>query len=434
MRSQHEHTQLMIATNFAHADGDAFSDLENNELGLVSMGGDEDVNVLYTDETGDTFGNGSILKAAIKRANGIHEFSDAIKAEDIRNISIHTYGTGVQEQVDYIGFDAENEENAIDAVNEDQYHISILLFGDSMADFAQQEKLQIPYFSGASATQYSIAAGIVKLAYGNMAYARKGFIPYKFEVVSSEDGVATSAGAVTVTKDSKYVTIPEDGTDDAGKYDTDGSSIAVGDYIRFGSTDDLTDPVYKVAATSGVGSASATITLDRPYKGSSEAIAAASVSVIAAATANAGDFGIQITGQTPTGVPGYFDSTLTAFKTSIATSSETPISRSAVKPVEEAGRTAYVAQLEAELAGSQGIQYRTAPRYEFQRSQYATATNGYDIVHINYVKRTKDSMGDDINIPAELILAIDKSNDVSGNIKDAIGAGTGGDLEDKLSS
>lgn len=428
MKSQHEVSQLMIATNFAHADGDTFSDLENNELGLVSMGGGEDVNTLYTDESGDTFGNGSIFKAAVKRANGLHEFSDAIKAEDIKSISIYTYDSGVQEQVDYIGYDAENDSDAIDVANESQYHVSVLLYGENMADFARQEKLQIPYFSGASATQFGIASGIVSLAYQNMMYARVGYIPYRFEVVSSiatgsaTDITDTSTGDITFTKDSKYA---------VAATDADGE-MSVGDYIRAGTG--VKAPVYKIVSFPDA----TTIELDRPYRGATETFDAkdtsSDIEYIEAATANAGDFGVKIIGQTPTGVPGYFDSYVTSFKTSIATPSETTISRMAVKPVEDAGRTAAVAQLEAELMGARGVEYRTAPRYEFQRSTYASATNGYDIVHINYVKTTKDSMGDDIHIPAELILAVDETNDVSGNIKDAIGAGTGGDLEDKLQS
>lgn len=114
-------------------------------------------------------------------------------------------------------------------------------------------------------------------------------------MVQSGTFSASSGGTLALVQGSKTVTIVESsgGAADAGKYNSDSSTMVVGDFIRIGGTaDDY--PVYRIDAITGAGTDTCTITLNTPYQAASNsALAAASAGIMTAVTA----CGIQFTGK-----------------------------------------------------------------------------------------------------------------------------------------
>jgi hypothetical protein len=105
---------------------------------------------------------------------------------------------------------------------------------------------------------------------------------------------ASSGGSFTVTTDSTIITTVESagGAADAAKYAADASTMAVGDVIRIGGAT-VASPVYVITAiTIPAGQATATITLNMPYQGTSGTVVAGNVGVMSAITA----WGIKLTG------------------------------------------------------------------------------------------------------------------------------------------
>jgi hypothetical protein len=155
----------------------------------------------------------------------------------------------------------------------------------------------VPYTATAG-TEENVAFGLAQSF--DRIFGREPNKTIQCDVISDDTSVDSSGGVFSVTQGSNVVTTVESSgaAGDAAKYDTDGSTIVVGDLIRFTAASESTaDPVYKVTAISGGGTAAATITLDRKYKGATNAsYAANAVGVIAAATAAAGEYGLKFTG------------------------------------------------------------------------------------------------------------------------------------------
>ena len=252
-----------------------------------------------------------------------------------------------------------------------------------------------------AATQANVAAGLDEIF--DKVFKREPYPMIKVERVLSVAGSDTSAGTISVVKGSPTIVISPQGasTTDAGKYDTDNSTIAVGDYIRFSAaTEALTDPVYRVAAATipGTAGSSATITLDRPYKGSTNtAVAANTVSVVAAANVAAGSFGLKFTGLDRFATVTFNPRNDTYSKVSFAITSEDFDSNATftTSTLATLGLGTYyqVASLEQWLAGNEGIglYYDRVPQPVF-RGQ-ASSSETYDITAIetyddNFVNAT----------------------------------------------
>lgn len=120
--------------------------------------------------------------------------------------------------------------------------------------------------------------------------------PYaKIEMLTNGTFTASSGGAAVVTNLVNVIVVAESAGSaaDAGLYNSDGSTIAIGDYIRIGGTG-ATSPVYKVANVTNAGTASCTIELDAPYQGASASVSAANIGVMTSITS----CGIRVTGKT----------------------------------------------------------------------------------------------------------------------------------------
>ena len=240
------------------------------------------------------------------------------------------------------------------------------------------------YQSDASATQAEVAAGIVN----NFNKNSQREVPklMKAEVLLSDAGVATSGGVLSVTNGSKYVKIVESAgaAADAGKYNADGASVAVGDFLRIGTA--VTDPCYKVVAISGVGTAAAILTLDTPYQGTTNAsVAAAGAEIIAAASAASANAGIKITALplTERFQPGVVRYDVLDFTIQLNDTFEGTVQTSLTSPFIGSGTYWEVAQNEWFLKGNRGEAWRVG---NYPKNIVLEATSGktYDQISVNY--------------------------------------------------
>lgn len=229
------------------------------------------------------------MKIAMRDSNGNLTFSDTFKAKNIVGLSSQAY-TAPVEQVTYIG--SNGTSGAIQALDYNEYILSLIYKHD---DLMWSEQINVkPYLvtTEGGAVASTIATAFASLINGD-SYSK-----VKAEVVSDVTTVATSGGAFTVNNGSNVITTVESSgaAGDAAKYNSDGSTLVVGDYIRLGHATTKTYPIYRIAAITGAGTAAATITLDRNYAGTTGSVAAASAGAVASATGVAANFGLQLTG------------------------------------------------------------------------------------------------------------------------------------------
>lgn len=263
-----------------------YSDLSDGQIVLV----DQDNKAVHTTNDPDD----AKYCRLVQRRGTMLWYSGPIRSTDK---AWFRAGTSDTQQISFIGYNGVS--GSMDDTAETTYTVSIK--ETSFKDARRQREYFAEYTSGASTNQFTITTNLEKSLEENIN-TKKGDALSKYikvERVCDEAGSDTSGGAVTVTYGSTTVTIPESAgaAADAGKYNGDAATIVVGDFIRFSSaTESKKDPVYRVAAITGAGTAACTITLDRPYKGASAALAANTVSVVVSATGLAAEWGIKLTG------------------------------------------------------------------------------------------------------------------------------------------
>lgn len=295
-------------------------------------------------------------------------------------------------QTSAIGFNGTS--GAIVAANSTNYVVHVF-WKDQLSTFQQGVPVKFAaYKSDATATQVEIANGLV--VNFNKNFSRETPKTMKAEILINDAGVATSGGTGSLTNGSKYMTIAESAgaAADAGKYNADGATIVAGDYIRLGGGA-VTDPCYKVTAISGGGTALATLTLDTPYQGTTNAaLAAASMEVIAAATAAGADCGVKLSALD---LQTYFEpgivkqSTLTYDVTLGEDFGATPYTKlTAGSP--GAGSYQEVAHNEWFLKGNRGETWRVG-NYPKQVKLNAVSTLTYNAVVLNFAEKTANTIG-----------------------------------------
>lgn len=293
--------QIIIATA-ADANATTIADLAAGEIAIAHPNGVIVTANAYANAdlaTGDKY-----IIAAKGATSGVLQISDVITKGSEVIMEYNAYSASTP-KIEYIGYDGVTATKAIEAINSNVYSIRLMLRDNTTSSFQRDLIKEGFYKSDATATAAEVALGLTKSLVKNFSREAEPII--LFERVNSGTSVATSAGTLTFTKGSKYVSWVEDGTNnDAGKYDTDASSVAVGDYIRVGHATTATYPVYGVVAVTGSANTTIVLELDMEYQGASEVVAAAKAGVIPAASL--GNFGIKLTGQKKSFVKGVFNS------------------------------------------------------------------------------------------------------------------------------
>jgi hypothetical protein len=413
--SQNDFLQLFVgATPVAITTG-GISTLNDGEIGLFTPSGTR-----LTEATAATATEFIIVQgrgsSEVKLLSGIIKKADLVAAKCTRKVY-----AAATEQVDYIGYNG--TDGAIDVLDDNLYYIRLHLDQSKTSNHGGVYVKHGVYKSNpTSATQGEIAAGLISSLISN--FKKEPYRLIKFERVISDAGVATSGGTAAVVYGSKFVTISESAgaAADAGKYNADAASITAGDYIRIGGTA-TTSPVYKVVATSGVGTATAILTLDVPYQGATNsAVAAASMEVVTEALASAADFGIKLTAVEQPWILGAIHYNKLKFKTLLEDFGVTTVTNSTASSP-GVGEYEQMAELEWFAQGNEGTIYRkTVP----------TFVPKADVVDTNYdqivltVHSTRNGMLNSDTAKKEYILAIPNSTPAFAQ------SGTADDITDVL--
>lgn len=231
-----------------------------------------------------------IFRLAMLSGNGVMSFSDAFRVKDIVALSSQVY-TAAVEQSTTIGYNGTS--GAVQAIDYNEYILSIIYKHDDLMWSEQINIKPYDYISESGATSYGAVGAIAKLI-NEDSYSK-----VSVTMLSDVTTVASSGGAFTVVNGSPIITTVESSGSaaDAGKYNSDGSTLVVGDFIRLGHATTTTYPVYRIDAITGAGTAACTITLNMPYQGTTGSVAAASAGCVASATGLAANWGMKLDGK-----------------------------------------------------------------------------------------------------------------------------------------
>ena len=377
--------------------GKTWDELSTGEIAMFSPGGTcVDTTTALTYDT---------LYLGYKSSNAELIKSDPITVSTIKNYK-GKKSAAATEQIDYIGYNGTS--GSITVTDSNLYMIRLWFTGDTEKAFMEQLMKYGVYKSDATATQEEITLGLAANLYANMKNEREYRV--NVEVVNGGTTSASSGGAWTVVNGSKYVSVVESSgaAADAGKYNSDGSTLAVGDYIRFGHATTKTFPVYRVAAITGEGTAACTVTLDREYVGTSGSVAFGSVGCMASATALAANFGIKLTGVAKPWKLGWKPYNKVMWRTEIMDFGSTTVTESQ-KPTKGTGTYYQVAEAEWFAQGFEGgdSQYRTrafAPAYEARAD--AESAHYYSILTFDFKDEMQSEIGPLVNSPKSIMLCL----------------------------
>lgn len=290
------------------------------------------------------------------------------------------------EQVDYIGYNTSS--GAIEVANSTVYRAAISIKEGITQNHGGIYIKDMTYKSDASATQAEIADGLIKSAIANFSReAEKGI---KFERVTSSATTNPATGTLAVVNGSKYVTAATD---------IDAGPAAVGDYFS------ISGIAYKIVALN-VGGTTTVAELDIPYQGATDAaIADASILLISAAAAAAGNWGIKMTGVELGFTVGKLSYRKMRWVTTLNTDAfgATPITKSATATL-GSGVYEQIAELEWFVNGNNGEFLRMGEPNLFSRVSLV-ADEPYDLITINFYDERVDTLSH-VTSPKVVTLAI----------------------------
>jgi hypothetical protein len=379
------------------------ADLATGQIGVFKVGSQTatGVNAL---SAGDRF------TIATKNSLGVIVETPVIEYSNIKNKSAVDYAAATQ-RTRVIGY---NGTSGTLTVKNSANYVMHVFYKDNSKTFGYGTPVKFSaYASSAAATQAEIAAGLVNNFNKNAQRETPKLM--SAEVLLSDAGVATSAGVLSVTNGSKYVKIVESASAeaDAGKYDTDGSTIAVGDFLRIGTA--VTSPCYKVVAVGGT-TAAALITLDTPYQGTTNAsVAANAAEVIAAASAATANAGVKLTALPLTAdfQPGVIRYDVLDFEVELSDEFAGTPQSSATAPFVGSGTYWEVAQNEWFLKGNRGEAWRVG---NYPKNIVLEATSGktYDQISFSYKTTNATTIDREVASFGTILIATEDAS--AGNI------------------
>jgi hypothetical protein len=305
---------------------------------------------------GSTYSDSKYIR--IVQGRGPNEplnFSLRIDGSGVIKYSGASY-TASQEQISYIGFNGVS--GSIDAINSNDYKLSIVYKHNKDMWSEQLNKRVYRYTSDSTATQAEIATEFTKLIIND------SFNLVTPERVVAGAGVTPAAGTYTFTQGSKNVTMPS------------ATALTVGTVLRVGTT--TTSPVYIVANVIGT-----TAVLDVPYQGPSVNIAAANLQTVAAPTA----WGIKLTSKPLDFEVGMFKYLKVIFEPLLSNFGSTNLT-TAQNSSKGIGEWQSVAELEWFAYGFDGITNRIGHPVPAGRSDVVQNAN-YDVITIEWVNKHK---------------------------------------------
>jgi len=267
-------------------------------LAAMAAGSIAIVNEAGTVQTSTIMASNAKYRIAQKLASGQIIYSDWFNPTLIKNLTGKSYDAPVQ-QISYLGYNGTS--GSFDATANEDFVMHVEW--KNTAGFYNSYPFLVPAtYHPSTASQAELTLGLIQSLDANMKRQ-----PFKFVVVDriNSAAVVTSndfLADATVVNGSKSISIAESSgaAADAGQYATS-TETAVGDYLRIGGVGAgtaLTSTVYKVTAVSGISTAAAVITVDRPITVASGTYAAATHDVEVIPAASIANFGLKFVGQT----------------------------------------------------------------------------------------------------------------------------------------
>lgn len=318
--------------------------------------------------------------------------SPVIKKSNVLTYEGGRYTAPVQ-GISYIGYNGTT--GSIDVVNDNAY--TALVYTYDSPTWAEKSPAIIGYYkSDSSATEQEIADNLCLSMYQNKKNIQAAK-PFTVERVNSGAGAATNDAAVTLTEDSQTVTAPNIA-----------AAASVGDYIRIGGQSTGTLPVYKITAISGND-----LTLDVPLDA---ATTSATIYRLVAATAQAGDFGLKLTGRAQPvsqsliqngGLQEYY---FVRFKPNLVGFGATSTDYNNTVAVSGSGVPAQVGVLERQLLGNEGFLHPGAMPFQTPRSNTNFSAVGYSFIHLEWTDAPVNPVLGLDQQPKQLDIALEASS------------------------
>ena len=344
-------------------------------------------------------------------------YSDFFKASEIITCNgIET--AAAAEQISYIGYTGSG--NSITVINGNTYNVTIHFTQQGRTGQGRDEYVDIMYESDASATATTVAFGIAANLVATLKHQPEPTIIC--DVITSTALVNNDrlTHALTVVNGSKYVTVATDWT-------SSGITPGVGDLLRLGTATGavgavaLGSPVYQIISFPSTLVAE----LDRPYTGTSGSLTGASYAS-GIPIANAGSYGLRLTGVAPTWSLGRRPWQKVAFTIGLTNFGSTAITYSTAASTGQ-GLENQIRDLEWFTMGEGGDKYRGDYMYNAYTSR-VTAGDTYRQIAITWIAGGRnESIGGAIRNPKQLILALDSladNNDANDIIIDVLNAYT----------
>lgn len=331
-------------------------------------------------------------------------YSDPIVRKNVTEYKIKSY-TAAVEQTSYIGYNGTS--GSIEVINNNQYMGRILMQGEQNTFGNRDMYKTFEYMSDSSAAQSEIAAGIAKSLYNNFKKHPDQYAT--FAAVCSDAGSAVGAAADTVvgSKGSIYVTITDTGSNNTC------NAIAVGDFFRAGTA--VTDPVYKVVASTATSTAGGVLTLDMPLQAAVNLVGNTAEFITAALAASA-NFGVKIVGYPKTYSAGKFRYYKNRFKIQLTDFGTTDITYT-TGASEGSGTTEQIQDLEWLV--QDGNMYRVSVPPFTQRADavnYLSTGAGWSQMIIKHYEQSNGGIGATERSLKELIVAFAASAAGAGNV------------------
>jgi hypothetical protein len=305
---------------------------------------------------GDTYSDSKYIR--IVQGRGVNEplnFSLRIDGAGVLKYSGASY-TASQEQISYIGYNGTS--GSIDAINGNDYKLSIVYKHNKDMWSEQLNKRVYRYTSDSTATQAEVATEFTKL-----------IIDDSFNLVTPERVVAgtvstPTGGNYVFTQGSKTITMPS-------------GALTAGTVLRVGTT--TTSPVYIVTATP----TATTAVLDVPYQGPSATITHLNLQIVSAPTS----WGIKLTSKPLDFEVGMFKYLKVIFEPILSNFGSTSLTttQNSNKGI---GEWQSVAELEWFAYGFDGITNRIGHPIPAGRSDVIQGAN-YDVITIEWVNKHK---------------------------------------------
>lgn len=283
-------------------------------------------------------------------------------------------------QITYVGF------NGTDGTIENGIGDYLLKAIDLTNGYEPYPRYHANYHNqNADAFSFVIAKGLAK----NAGVNERFFVDA--ELVSDLTTAApVTASTISVVKGSDQAVL------------SDETSFSEGDYIRIGSADGLEFPVYQIKALAG-----AEITLDRVYKGDTNATEV--VGVAAAAPDVDTLAGIKLIGAIPApdnieGIEKETDNKVTTFRTALSEDFGDTLVRAGQEPNHGSGSYAQLKYAEENAQASEGYFYRMTPFKAEKPEFFADPALTYDLVTILYRTNTTPNIAKS-NKYVEIVLA-----------------------------